>query len=139
MDKTKKFFAVNEKNWGHRWGYKDSAFVSKGDKTVSLTGSRYEICAKNLPGLIPFAEDVLGIKVLPNPQIKEVEKKYVANQKLNQPFMDDLISVFDEDRFSSSDKERLLHSHGQTTSDEVYKVLYSKLETFTDLVFYIES
>ena len=94
---------------------------------------------KNLPGLIPFAEDVLGIKVLPNPQIKEVEKKYVANQKLNQPFMDDLVSVFDEDRFSSSDKERLLHSHGQTTSDEVYKVLYSKLETFTDLVFYIES
>ncbi|MBI86826.1 MAG: oxidase [Candidatus Marinimicrobia bacterium] len=139
MDKTKKFFAVNEKNWGHRWGYKDSAFVSKGDKTVSLTGNRYEICAKNLPGLIPFAEDVLGIKVLPNPQIKEVEKKYVANQKLNQPFMDDLVSVFDEDRFSSSDKERLLHSHGQTTSDEVYKVLYSKLETFTDLVFYIES
>ena len=53
--------------------------------------------------------------------------------------MDDLALVFDEDRFSSSDKERLLHSHGQTTSDEVYKVLYSKLETFTDLVFYIES
>ena len=36
-------------------------------------------------------------------------------------------------------EERLLHSHGQTTSDEVYKVLYSKLDTFTDLVFYIES
>tara|TARA_B100001248_G_scaffold12558_1_gene8227 strand:+ start:953 stop:2710 length:1758 start_codon:yes stop_codon:yes gene_type:complete len=139
MDKSKKFFAVNETNWGHRWGYKDSAFISKGDKTVSLSGNRYNICSKNLPGLIPFAEEVLDIKVLPDPQIKEVEEKYVSKQKINKQFMDEVISIFDEDRFSSSQKERLLHSHGQTTSDEVYKVLYSKLDTFTDLVFYIET
>ena len=139
MNKSKKFFAVNETNWGHRWGYKDSAFVSKGDKTVSLSGNRYSICSKNLPSLIPFAEEVLGIKVLPNPQIKEIKKKYISKQNLNKQFMDEVISTFDEDRFSSSDKERLLHSHGQTTSEEVYKVLYSKLDTFTDLVFYIEN
>ena len=53
--------------------------------------------------------------------------------------MDELVSVFDEDRYCSTDEERLLHSHGQTTSDEVYKVLYSKLDSFIDLVFYIES
>ena len=53
--------------------------------------------------------------------------------------MDDLLSSFEEDRYSSSDKERLLHSHGQTTSDEIYKVLYSKLDSFADLVFYIEN
>ena len=63
MDKSKKFFAVNETNWGHRWGYKDSAFVSKGDKIVSLSGNRYSICSKNLPNLIPFAEEVLEIIV----------------------------------------------------------------------------
>ena len=139
MDKSKKFFAVNNVNWGHRWGYKDTSFESKGEKSVSLSGNRYEICSKTLPNLIPFAEDVLGIKVSPNPQIKEVENKPVSKQKINKPFLDELVSIFDEDRFSSSDEERLLHSHGQTTSDEVYKVLYSKLESFTDLVFYIES
>lgn len=139
MDKSKKFFAVNNVNWGHRWGYKDTSFESKGEKSVSLSGNRYEICSKKLPNLIPFAEDVLGIKVSPDPQIKEVENKPVSKQKINKPFLDELVSIFDEDRFSSSDEERLLHSHGQTTSDEVYKVLYSKLESFTDLVFYIES
>ena len=139
MDKSKKFFAVNNVNWGHRWGYKDTSFVSKGEKIVSLSGNRYEICSKTLPNLIPFAEDVLGIKVSPDPQIKEIENKPVSKQKINKPFLDELVSIFDEDRFSSSDEERLLHSHGQTTSDEVYKVLYSKLESFTDLVFYIES
>ncbi|MFL3004927.1 MAG: FAD-binding oxidoreductase [Candidatus Neomarinimicrobiota bacterium] len=139
MDKSKKFFAVNNVNWGHRWGYKDTSFESKGEKSVSLSGNRYEICSKKLPNLIPFAEDVLGIKVSPDPQIKEVENKPVSKQKINKPFLDELVSIFDEDRFSSSEEERLLHSHGQTTSDEVYKVLYSKLESFTDLVFYIES
>ena len=139
MDKSKKFYAVNNVNWGHRWGYKDTSFVSKGEKSVSLSGNRYEICSKKLPNLIPFAEDVLGIKVLPNPQIKEVENKPVSKQKINKPFLDELTSLFDEDRFSSSDEERLLHSHGQTTSDEVYKVLYSNLESFTDLVFYVEN
>ena len=55
MDKSKKFFAVNNINWGHRWGYKDTSFVSKGEKSVSLSGNRYEICSKTLPKLIPFA------------------------------------------------------------------------------------
>jgi len=139
MDKPKKFFAVNNTNWGHRWGYKDSAFSSRGDKKVVLSGSRYEICNKNLPGLIPFAEDVLGIEVLPEPQIKEEETKHISVRKVNQRFMDELISLFDEDRYSYTDAERLLHSHGQTTSDEIYKVLYSKLDSFADLVFYIEN
>ena len=139
MNKTKKFFAVNDTNWGHRWGYKDSAFVSKQKKAVTLSGNRYEICSKNLPNLIPFAEEMLGIEILPKPQIKEVEKKYISEKKVNKDFMDELVSVFDEDRYCSTDDERLLHSHGQTTSDEVYKVLYSKLDSFIDLVFYVES
>ena len=104
MDKSKKFYAVNNVNWGHRWGYKDTSFVSKGEKSVSLSGNRYEICSKTLPNLIPFAEDVLGIEVLPNAQIKEVENKPVAKQKINKPFLEELTSLFDEDRFSASDK-----------------------------------
>jgi len=139
MDKTKKFFAVNNTNWGHRWGYKDTAFSSRGDKKVVLSGNRYEICNKNLPGLIPFAEEVLGIEVLPEPQIKEEEIKHISVRKVNQGFMDELISLFSEDRYCYTDAERLLHSHGQTTSDEIYKVLYSKLDSFVDLVFYIEN
>ena len=68
MNKTKKFFAVNDTNWGHRWGYKDSAFVSKQKKAVTLSGNRYEICSKNLPNLIPFAEEMLDIEILSKPQ-----------------------------------------------------------------------
>ena len=53
--------------------------------------------------------------------------------------MDDLKKTFDTDRFTGDDSERILHSHGQHSTDEVYKVLYNKLEKFADLVFYIET
>ena len=49
--------------------------------------------------------------------------------------MADLKESFDIDRFSGEHNERLLHSHGQHSTDEVYKVLYNKLDQFADLVF----
>ena len=104
---------------GDTVGIQRFCFCFQGDKTVSL--SIVIVFSKNLPGLIPFAEEVLDIEVLPNPQIKEVKKKYVSKQKINTQFMDEIVSVFDEDRFSSSEEERLLHSHRQTTSEEVYR------------------
>ena len=33
----------------------------------------------------------------------------------------------------------MLHSHGQNSPDEVFKVLYDKLEKFADLVIYVET
>ena len=42
--------------------------------------------------------------------------------------VNDKISNFNEDRYTTEKNERLLHSHGQTSSDEVYKVLYSKID-----------
>ena len=50
-----------------------------------------------------------------------------------------MIASFDRDRYCFDEDERLLHSHGQHSTDEIYKVLYNRLEKFADLVFYIES
>ena len=36
------------------------------------------------------------------------------------------------------DTERILHSHGQTTVDEVYCVFFAELERVCDLVFFPE-
>ena len=40
---------------------------------------------------------------------------------------------------SIEDRQRLIHSHGQTTADEVYKVLYGALDRVVDLVLFPES
>ena len=139
MNNKEKFYGVNESNWGHKWGYRDSGFKVNSDKSVTFTGKRYPICGKRLYNFIPFVEEILGVEFALEPKIKEVEKKHVSDPNINEPFMVDLKESFDIDRFSGEHNERLLHSHGQHSTDEVYKVLYNKLDQFADLVFYIES
>ena len=137
-DNNNKFYAINKENWGHKWGFKDSRFIINDDRTVTLTGNRYDMCGKKLPYMIPFVEKYLGIKIDKNDIKKEKQVKVVKEKFINSKFLKELTNLFDSDRFSTMDNERLIHSHGQTTSDEVYKVLYSHLEKFVDLVFYIE-
>ena len=139
MSNKKKFYGVNDSNWGHKWGYKDSGFIINEDMSVTFTGNRYPICGKRLPNFIPFVEEILGVRFDTKPKIQEVEKTHVTESCVNKPFLEELRKSFEENRFTLEHNERVLHSHGQHSTDEVYKVLYNKLEKFTDLVFYIES
>ena len=139
MSNKSKFYGVNDKNWGHKWGFRDSGFKVSDDKSVVFTGDRYPICGKRLPNFIPFVEKVLGMKFQLDPKIKELNKKYIEPPNEKDSFTKDVKSTFDSDRYSFDDGERLLHSHGQHSTDEVYKVLYNKLDSFTDLVFYVET
>ena len=139
MSNKKKFYGVNDSNWGHKWGYKDSGFIINEDMSVTFTGNRYPICGKRLPNFIPFVEEMLGVRFDTKPKIQEVEKTHVTESRVNKPFLEELRKSFEENRFTLEHNERVLHSHGQHSTDEVYKVLYNKLEKFTDLVFYIES
>ena len=139
-DKKNKFYGVNDDLWGHKWGFKDSSFIINDDNTVTFTGKRYEgISGERLPYLIPFVTKVLNTDIKKEPYFKEIEKKYVTERKINQEFLNDIESFFNEDQISFSDEERILHSHGQNSPDEVFKVLYDKLEKFTDIVVYVEN
>ena len=139
-DKKNKFYGVNDDLWGHKWGFKDSSFIINDDNTVTFTGKRYEgISGERLPYLIPFVTKVLNTEIKKEPYFKEIEKKYVTERKINQDFVNDIESSFNEDQISFSDDERVLHSHGQNSPDEVFKVLYDKLEKFTDIVVYVEN
>jgi len=139
-DKKNKFYGVNDDLWGHKWGFKDSSFIINDDNTVTFTGKRYEgISGERLPYLIPFVTKVLNTEIKKEPYFKEIEKKYVTERKINQDFLIDIESSFNEDQISFSDDERVLHSHGQNSPDEVFKVLYDKLEKFTDIVVYVEN
>ena len=139
MNEKEKFFGINNTNWGHKWGFKDSGFIVNEDRSVTFAGNRYPICGKRLSRFIPFVEEVLGVEFKTKPKVKELEKKHVDKASLNHDFVSELRSSFSEDRYTEEDNERLLHSHGQHSTDEVYKVLYGKPKKFTDLVFYIES
>ena len=103
-NKKNKFYGVNDDLWGHKWGFKDSSFIINDDDTVTFTGKRYEgISGERLPHLIPFVTKVLNTDIKKEPYFKEIEKKYVTERKINQDFVNDIESLFNEDQISFSD------------------------------------
>ena len=138
--KKEKFYGVNDELWGHKWGFKDSSFIINDDNSITFTGARYDgISGERLPYLIPFVTKVLDTDINKDPYFKEVKKKFVSERTLNKSFIEAVESSFEKDKLSIGDDERVLHSHGQNSPDEVFKVLYDKLEKFTDLIIYVET
>ncbi len=130
---------LDDTPWGHRWGYRDTHFIINPDRTVRVTGSRYAVSGYDMPGFIPFIEATLDIKLDPTDIKQERADKPVPEPIINQPFVDALAAALPADRAVSDPRERLLHSHGQTTVDEIYQVLYTRLDRVADLVVYPES
>jgi alkyldihydroxyacetonephosphate synthase len=127
---------LDDKTWGHRWGFADTRFVVNPDRSVKVTGHRYAVSGYDMPGFIPFVEEMLGVKLDLNDVKPERKDKPAPEPNLNAGFMAALAAAVPADHYSTDRRERLLHSHGQTTADEVYQVLYTQLERVVDLVCY---
>ncbi|RPI24651.1 MAG: FAD-binding oxidoreductase, partial [Acidobacteria bacterium] len=125
--------------WDHKWGFADTEFVVHEDRTVELTGRRYNLSGYRMPDLLPYVEEVLGINLDIHDVKQELSKKPIDPPILNRGFCVAVQTQFPAGRHSFDERQRLLHSHGQTTTDEVYQVLYGRLERFADMVFYCES
>ncbi len=131
--------AQNNRPWGHRWGFSDTRFVLNDDGSVSLTGNRYDLAGYRMYDLLPYVEEVLDIKLDLEDRRVEIQNKPVPPSNRNEPFCRELERCLRADQISFDDKVRLLHSHGQTSASEVFKVIYSKLDRAVDLVCYPES
>lgn len=130
---------LDETPWGHRWGYRDTHFVINPDRTVRVAGNRYAVSGYDMPGFIPFVEEILDIKLDLNDIKQERTDKPVPEPVINQAFVEALAAELPAGRTSDDPRERLVHSHGQTTVDEIYQVLYTHLDRVVDLVVWPES
>jgi alkyldihydroxyacetonephosphate synthase len=131
--------ALDNTAWGHKWGFADTQFIVHDDGAVELTGKRYNLSGYRMYDFIPYVEEVLGVKLDLEDRRKELPSKPVAAPILNDPFCSAAKARWSDSQYSFEDQERLLHSHGQTTTDEVFQVLYGRLERYADMVFYCES
>ena len=136
---TDKIFATKSNKRLHRWGFNDSGFELTGEKTVTFSGNRYEVSGTTMPDFIPYIESVLGIDFDKEDQISPIDTKPTKPSSLDHEFFQQIKNSFNEDRYTVDDLERLIHSHGQETFKDVYKVLYDSIERNVDLVFYPET
>lgn len=128
----------NNKRWFHKWGYADTEFIVHDDRSVEMTGHRYNLCGYKMYDFIPYLESVVGVTLSSNNLMKELPFQPISPPNINEPFYQALLNKVEKRQISTEDKERLSHSHGQTSVDEVFKVLFDKLTKFVDLVFYPE-
>jgi alkyldihydroxyacetonephosphate synthase len=136
---TKPASALDNTIWGHKWGFADTQFRIHNDRSVELTGSRYDLAGYRMYDFIPYVEEVLGICLDFEDVLKEVADKPIHPPRKNAAFCQELEKRVKSDQISFDDDDRLFHSHGQTTTDEVFRVLYTALDRCADMVFYCES
>jgi alkyldihydroxyacetonephosphate synthase len=130
---------LKDERYDHKWGFNDTRFQANPDRTVTVTGDRYAISGTTMPGFIAFVEEMLDIKFDLNDLKPELEMKPVPEPIINEGFCRAIEQCFSADRYTLDKRQRLIHSHGQTTADELNKVLYGHLERYADLVFYPQS
>ncbi|WP_420642527.1 FAD-binding oxidoreductase [Candidatus Leptofilum sp.] len=125
--------------YDHKWGFTDTYFKLNPDKTVTVTGSRYALSGTVMHEFLPFVEEMLDIKLDYDNLKPIVQEKPVPPARLNDDFYQAVQTQLSPEKVSVDDRQRLIHSHGQTTADEVYKVLYGALDRVVDMVLFPES
>ena len=124
----------------HRWGYTDTKIEFDGPESVRMTGNRYPLSGYNMPYFIPFAEEVLGMPIRSEEMGAENEEKPVPEPRVNEGFLEAVKTRLAEDQIALDARDRLIHSHGQLSVDEIYRLLYgAPLERMVDLVLYPQS
>lgn len=123
----------------HKWGFQDTALLLRADRTVEMTGQRYELSGVVMPELFPFVEEMLAITIDPDDTLQERVDKPAPAPMCHEGFCRAVAAHFPTTQYTFEPQARLIHSHGQTTADELFAVLYGALARLVDLVFYCES
>ena len=110
--------------FAHKWGYRDTRFEFDDDRTVRVTGTRYPLCGYRMPYFLPFVEEVIDLPIRPEDMGQEVEHRDLPDPVANDGFLNAVREVLNENQVSQEEAERLVHSHGQLSVDEVYQILY---------------
>lgn len=104
---------------------------------MKVSGSRYPISGTAMPSLVPFIEEMLGVTIQPEQGLVETGKTELPAPIVHDGFWQAVQSQFFQNRYSMADEDRLPHSHGQLSVDEVYRVIYGgSLARLVDLIFY---
>ncbi len=125
--------------FAHKWGYADTRFEFGDDGNVWMTGARYLLCGYQMPHFLPFVEEMLDLPIRPEDMGQEVEHRDLPKPIANDGFLTAVREELGDDRVSQEDIERLVHSHGQLSVDEVYQILYHRPpERLVDVVVFPE-
>lgn len=120
------------------WGFRDSGFTVNENGHVVMRGNRYELSGVELPRLLPWIRETLGIELDPRDVNRSAYPTYIAPPLENTEFLDDLKQFLTDNQITTDGPIRLRHGHGQT-QEEMFAIKYGSLPRIPDLVIFPES
>jgi alkyldihydroxyacetonephosphate synthase len=120
------------------WGFSDSGFEVDAAGRVSFRGSRYAISGKVIPGLLPWAEGILGVNLDPFDRNASRHPTGVPERRASPALEAALAARLSPARVSSDPRVRLRHGHGHTQED-MWAIKHGALRRVPDLVVWPES
>jgi alkyldihydroxyacetonephosphate synthase len=75
-----------------------------------------------MPYLIPFVREALAFDIDFRTTRPRTAEPHLSPVNRSEGFLAALPAALRADQFCTDDRERLIHSHGQTTTDEVSRV-----------------
>jgi alkyldihydroxyacetonephosphate synthase len=120
------------------WGYRDTAFVISPAGHAMLTGTRYGLSGRELPDLLPWIRQTLGVPLAADDTHDSMYPPAVPPAVVNEGFLADAHSILGTSAVSADPVVRLRRGHGQAL-DEMYAIKYDRLERVPDLVIFPDS
>src|SRR5579862_54316 len=120
------------------WGFRDSGFTINENGHVVMRGKRYELSGVELPRLLPWIRETLGIELDPKDVNPSSYPTYIAPPLENAQFLDDVKQFLKDNQITTDGPIRLRHGHGQT-QEEMFAIKYGALTRIPDLVIFPES
>ncbi len=115
------------------WGFSDSGFRVDDLGRVEFTGSRYPLSGQQIPSLLPWAEEILGVPLDPRDRNASRYPTAIPARLPNEAFERALAERLPAERVSRDPRERLRHGHGHT-QEEIWAVRWGGLPRAPDLV-----
>lgn len=120
------------------WGFADSGFVlragSQGEKTVSMKGTRYELCGRPLERLLPFIESEMQVQINPLKEFCAVSPAWgriCKSSRFSESKQKVLSETFVNSSFSTLDRVR--HGTGHSLED-IYLIRTGGISRIPDAI-----
>ncbi|MBK8303774.1 MAG: FAD-dependent oxidoreductase [Chloracidobacterium sp.] len=129
--------ADETESW-ENWGFRDTSFAINDRDVVEITGTRYELSGKELPRLLPWIRETLGIDLDAKDQHTNAYPTEIPPPVESPKFTDSIRQFLSENQIDVDGENRLRHGHGHT-QEEMFAIKHKKLGRIPDMVVYPES
>ena len=117
------------------WGFKDTAFQVLPNGNVTLTGGRYPLAGQELPYLLPWIREVMGVDLPATDARPSQYPPQVPPPRRNAALLAALAKALPADAVSEDAATRMRHGHGHSL-EEMHAVRHGSLARVPDLVVY---